>query len=319
MNRIDRLSAILILLQTKKIIKAVDISERFDISLRTVYRDMKALYEGGVPIGSEAGIGYYLVEGYHLPPVMFTLEEAGAMIVAEKLVNNFSDNSVKTYYNLAVDKIKSVLPDSHKDFIGNVDKHIHILHQHFNVSDDFSNNHITTIQKAISGNNCLQLEYFSRYKQEQTERIIEPLGLCFYGYQWHLIGYCKLRNDYRDFRLDRVKSLYLTEQCITNAKNFSIEHYFKNLWENEAVFKATITFKKEHISKIEQSKYYFGYYNETIYEDKVEMNFIVDDYTYIANWLITLSDITIKIEPIDLLCVIQGIIRKLHAKYLVKC
>lgn len=316
MNRIDRLSAILILLQTKKIIKASDISERFDISLRTVYRDMKALYEAGVPIGAEVGVGYYLVEGYHLPPVMFTPEEAGSLIIAGKLVNNFSDDSVKTYYNLAIDKIKSVLPISHKDFIEQIDNHIHILHNSFKVTDEFSNNYITTIQKAVSDKKCLEIEYFSQYKQEKTKRIIEPLGLCFYGYQWHLISYCKLRKDYRDFRLDRVKSLEIYDECIQSADNFSIKNYFKNLWEREAIYNVTITIKKEIASKIVQTKYYFGYYDEVVKEDEVEMKFIVDDYDYIANWLMSLGDSISSIKPDILKNNISKKVRLLSDKYL---
>ncbi len=75
MNRIDRLTAILIQLQGKRIVKAQDISDRFDISLRTVYRDVRALMEAGVPIGSEAGTGYYIVDGYHLPPSCSTVRK----------------------------------------------------------------------------------------------------------------------------------------------------------------------------------------------------------------------------------------------------
>ncbi|HEY8512458.1 MAG TPA: HTH domain-containing protein, partial [Cyclobacteriaceae bacterium] len=86
MNRIDRLTAILIHLQSKRLVKAEELASRFDISLRTVYRDVKALMEAGVPIGSEAGVGYFIVDGYHLPPVMFSQEEAGAMLLAGKLV-----------------------------------------------------------------------------------------------------------------------------------------------------------------------------------------------------------------------------------------
>ena len=80
MNRLDRLTAILIQLQTKRIVKAEEVAERFEISLRTVYRDVRSLMEAGVPIVSEAGEGYYIVDGFHLPPIMFNQEEASAML-----------------------------------------------------------------------------------------------------------------------------------------------------------------------------------------------------------------------------------------------
>lgn len=101
MNRIDRLTAILIQLQSKKIVKAEEIANRFEISLRTVYRDVKALMEAGVPIGSEGGIGYFIVDGYHLPPVMFNQEEASAMLMAGKLVEKMTDLSVRKAFESA--------------------------------------------------------------------------------------------------------------------------------------------------------------------------------------------------------------------------
>src|SRR5690606_7724559 len=120
MNRIDRLTAILIQLQTKRIVKAEEISERFEISLRTVYRDVKALMEAGVPIGSEAGKGYFIVDGYHLPPVMFNQDEASAMLTAGKLVDKMTDDSIRKAYESALLKIKSVLNDTEKDHLENL-------------------------------------------------------------------------------------------------------------------------------------------------------------------------------------------------------
>ena len=123
MNRIDRLTAILIQLQSKKIVLASEIADRFEISLRTVYRDVKALMEAGVPIGSEAGKGYFIVDGFHLPPVMFTQEEAGAMMMAGKLVEQMTDQSVRLSFDGALFKIKSVLNEAQKD-------HLQILQDH---------------------------------------------------------------------------------------------------------------------------------------------------------------------------------------------
>src|SRR4051812_30453187 len=127
MNRIDRLTAILIQLQTKRVVKAEEISDRFEISLRTVYRDVKALMEAGVPVGSEAGKGYFIVDGYHLPPVMFNQQEASAMLTAGKLVEKMTDDSIRKAYESALFKIRSVLNDSEKDHLENLQSSIAVF------------------------------------------------------------------------------------------------------------------------------------------------------------------------------------------------
>ena len=110
MNRIDRLTAILIHLQTKHIVKAREIAERFDISLRTVYRDIRALEDAGIPIGAQAGEGYYIIDGFHLPPVMFTREEAGSILLGGKLIDHFSDKSMNRQFESALYKMKNLKP-----------------------------------------------------------------------------------------------------------------------------------------------------------------------------------------------------------------
>src|SRR5690606_12965441 len=105
MNRIDRLTAILVQLQSKKVVTAQEIANRFEISLRTVYRDVRALEDAGVPIGAEAGKGYFIMEGYHLPPVMFTQQEANALVLGAKLIEGQTDVSIKKNFTEAMLKI----------------------------------------------------------------------------------------------------------------------------------------------------------------------------------------------------------------------
>src|ERR1043166_4121082 len=124
MNRIDRLAAIFLQLQSKRLVKAQDIAEKFSISLRTVYRDIRALEEGGVPIIGEAGVGYSLMQGYKLPPVMFNRDEASALLTAAKLVQSKTDAHTAKHYNSALDKIKAVLRFSEKEHIEEIDEHI---------------------------------------------------------------------------------------------------------------------------------------------------------------------------------------------------
>src|SRR5438045_9796978 len=131
MKRIDRVTAVLIQLQSKKVVKAQDIAERFNISLRTVYRDINTLQEAGVPIIGEAGVGYSIMDGYRLPPVMFTKEEATAFLMAEKILDKYTDNYNAGIYRSALYKIKAVLRSAEKDFISAIDENIMVLkHSH---------------------------------------------------------------------------------------------------------------------------------------------------------------------------------------------
>ena len=245
MNRIDRISAILIHLQTKKIVKASELSERFNISLRTVYRDMKALEEAGVPIGSEAGKGYYIVDGYHLPPVMFSNEEAISMLIGEKLINNLADKETKKNYNEAMFKIRSVLQDSEKDFLENLSPNIEILHYKFQKDDVDIQRQLSTIQKAIVEKKMVKIDYLSHYKKELVEgRFVEPIGLCYYSFTWHLIGYCKLRKDYRDFRLDRIKRITSTDRPYDPLKRKTIKEYLRAVASDRNLINITIHCKK---------------------------------------------------------------------------
>lgn len=109
MNRFNRVTAIFIQLQSKKFIRAKDIADRFNVSIRTVYRDVQTLVEAGVPIGTEAGIGYYIIDGYRLPPVMHTKEEVTAFLTAEKLIEKFTDNSTDSNFKSGMMKIRAIL------------------------------------------------------------------------------------------------------------------------------------------------------------------------------------------------------------------
>lgn len=316
MNRTDRLSAIIIMLQSKKLITAKEISIRFNISLRTVYRDMKALCEAGVPIGAEAGFGYYLVEGYHLPPVMFTPEEAGAMLVAGKLADKFGDKSVITYFNLAIDKIKSVLPDNQKEYIGQIEGQVHVFHHAVEPVGEFTNNYITSIQKAMVENKCLDITYFAKYNKTSNSRLIEPLGLCFYGFTWHLIAFCHLRNNFRDFRLDRIKGMGMSGREMTYNKEFSISEYFQSSFENEEVFNVVIRVDKEKAPLLSKTKYYFGFYKELVTDNYVEMHFAVNEYEYISTWLMSFGDMVLEIHNEHVREIILQKVSELSSKYL---
>jgi predicted DNA-binding transcriptional regulator YafY len=201
-KRISRLTAILTQLQTKRLITSTSLAEKFSVSVRTIYRDIRILEQAGVPISTEDGKGYTIMEGYRIPPVMFTENEANALITIEQLIQKNSDSSLVMAYSDAISKIKAVLLYATKDKVELLANRIVVSPAMPNIN---TSNSLTIIQNALTAFKTLNISYWSGHKDEKTERNIEPFAL-YYTLQesWALIAYCHLRKDYRMFRLDRI-------------------------------------------------------------------------------------------------------------------
>lgn len=322
MNRIDRLTAILIQLQGKKIVKASEISDRFNISLRTVYRDVKALQEAGVPIGAEAGTGYYIVEGYHLPPVMFSKEEAAALLTGEKLMEQFSDHSNRKQFSLAMEKIRSVLRGTEKDYLESLDENIAVLRFRPAATDagEFPNRFLSDIQQALGMNQVISMEYFSFQEEVATRREVEPVGIFHSSANWHLIAYCRLRQGYRDFRVDRIRKLSVLSATYKKDKHLSLQDYLEQQrsrhTETENTYLIKIALDNEVMRYVREQKYYFGLMEEKVVDNKTELTFLHSSLNYFARWLIMFGNQADVIQPAELKTVIGNLITELQGHYL---
>ncbi len=225
MNRIDRLFGILTLLQSKKHIQAEAIASKFNISIRTVYRDVKALCEQGVPVSFEQSKGYFIVNGYFLPPISFNSDEAGALLLIESIVYGFSDKSIKKNYSSALNKIKAVLNNAQKEKLERLNNTTHLQLPPCILPDV---DYLTSLQTAISSKFIIEMRY-TNSKEEVSKRSIEPIGLVFYALSWHVIAWCHLRNDYRDFKLSRIRSIKNTEIPFTRTEHLELSEYIKLL------------------------------------------------------------------------------------------
>lgn len=225
MNRIDRLFGILILLQSKKYVTAEKIANQYQISVRTVYRDMKALSEQGVPLSFEQHKGYFIVQGYFLPPISFNSDEANALILMERFLAGFADKSITNHYTTALNKIKAVLKTSQKEKLESLNESIK-LQLPDRLTNDFE--YLSILQNAISAKCLIEINYKNN-KEEISQREIEPIGLIFYAFSWHLIGWCHLRNDYRDFKVDRIINVKCTEIPFKKSTHMLLNEYMKLL------------------------------------------------------------------------------------------
>lgn len=221
MNRIDRLFSILTVLQSRKYVSAEFLSEQFDISVRTVYRDVKALGESGIPVTFEPHRGYCIVPGYFLAPVAFTSEEANALLLSESLVSGFTDKGTQAHFGSALTKVKSVLKTSQKEKIDQLGDSIK-LQVPMRIATDFD--HLASIQQAITGQLQLEIAY-TNLRDEASTRCVEPIGLVFYAFSWHVIAWCHLRSEYRDFKVSRIVRLRNTGKPFLKGKHIALGEY----------------------------------------------------------------------------------------------
>lgn len=225
MNRIDRLFGILTVLQSRRYMPAEKIAERFHISVRTVYRDIKALISQGIPVSFEPAKGYFIVQGYFLPPIAFNSDEANALLLMESVVYAFTDKSIHSHYSNALNKIRSVLRHSQKEKLEQLNNNIRLQLPPCCVNDY---EYLSLLQQSISAHSIIAFDYKNN-REEVSRRNAEPIGLIFYVMSWHLIAWCHLRADYRDFKVSRILKLHNTGLPFTRADHIEVNDYMKSL------------------------------------------------------------------------------------------
>lgn len=224
--RISRLTSILTKLQTKRLITAPELAKRFSVSVRTIYRDIRTLEQAGVPIISEEGRGYKIMEQYRIPPVMFTEEEANALILTEQLVQKNKDASLIRDYTNAIDKIKAVLGRSTKEKANLLSERTRFDQ---NTQSERTSDNISTLQYALTNFILVSIRYTNE-AGNTTTRDLEPFALLSTE-NWLLIAWCRLRKEFRYFRLDRIEELKLLSEKFT-PHNISLQEFFDKYHES---------------------------------------------------------------------------------------
>ena len=296
MNRFNRVTAIFIQLQSRKIVRAKDIAERFNISIRTVYRDIQTLAEAGVPIGSEAGVGYYLIDGYRLPPVMFSKEEVTAFLTAEKLIEKFTDNSIDLNFKSGMMRIRAILRNTEKELLESIEENIEVIRRKPFLDNSGNTNGIQLLIESISERKSLNIRYHTFYSNEIKDRNIEPIGIFFSGNYWHTIAFCELRKDYRDFRLDRILNISKTDR-IFKKEHPSIKDYLNKISREQNLETIVIRVDKTIAQYLNEQKYYNGFVDEQETEDTVQMTFLTSSPNYFVRWYLMFADKAEIISP----------------------
>ncbi|TRZ43565.1 helix-turn-helix transcriptional regulator [Robertkochia solimangrovi] len=307
-KRFDRIIAILVQLQSKRIVKAQELADRFEVSLRTIYRDVRTLETSGIPIVSEAGVGYSIMEGYRLPPVMFTREEAGSFVAAEKFMQKFLDKTLGSYHESAMFKIKSVLRGREKDWVEALESQIVV-----DPSADLFNTEIPDalqiIFESIAEKNQVFLSYHASRSDETTERNIEPVGLFHENGFWYIMAYCHFRKDYRQFRTDRIVDIKRTNLDFT-LDHGSLDEYRKDT-DSCPKIKVRIAVDKHVIPYINSGKNYYGFVSQQAEGNTVEMTFMTRDiHNSFSRWYLMFCDYATILEPESLKIRVREIIEK---------
>jgi predicted DNA-binding transcriptional regulator YafY len=292
MNRTDRLVSLVMLLQSRRVITAAEMARHFEITERTVYRDLAALGEGGVPIVGEPGVGYSLMKGYQLPPVMFTPQEALALVTSSSLAEGMTDHSVRSPMRSALAKLTALLPAEQQSQAQALQKAIAVQQQ----KEKRPPVPLSTLQAATVERRVLRLKYHGLQRQQPTQRDVEPLGLTFYAQQWHLIAWCRLRNEVRDFRHDRILSCAPTAEQSPRRADFDLHDYLTKCHRSE--IGATVVLRV-HRSIADVLRRAWGpLVEEVLLEgDWLTFSLRIGEMDYIARWLVGFGQMVTVLEP----------------------
>lgn len=293
-KRFDRIVALLIQLQSKRIVKAQDLADRFGVSLRTIYRDIRTLEAAGVPIASEAGVGYTIMEGYRLPPVMFTKEEAASFVAAEKLMQKFTDPTLVAHYEGAMMKLKAVLRGAEKDWVANLEGQISIFSEQ-EIFNEAIPNALEILFESIANKTQVFLSYEGIKADAPVERTIEPVGIFNESNFWYVMAYCHLRQAYRQFRADRMHQIKRT------ATPYTLTHpslQSLRAKEHQQKIKVRLLVDKPVAKFLKGSRQHYGFISERPVNNQTEMTFMTTDIKdHFSRWYVMFGDHAAIIEP----------------------
>lgn len=218
MNRTDRLLAIVLELQARKWVRAEDLAATFEVSKRTIYRDMLALDESGVPVVSIPGQGYSLVEGYFLPPLTFTTDEAIMLLLGADFVGQHFDTQYRGAAQSASRKIMVVLPEHLRREVEYLESSIRFI----TFNEPAAPETLQKLRRAIIQRRTVSFRYHARESNETNPREADPYALLHIGGVWMLVAYCHLRRDVRHFRLDRMEDVAVLDKVFERPPDFKI-------------------------------------------------------------------------------------------------
>ncbi len=219
MRRADRLFEIIQLLRRHKLLRAQDLAEKLEVSDRTIYRDIRDLMATGVPIEGEAGVGYVLRKGYDLPPLMFRADEVEALTLGARIIESWADPELAEAAASALSKIEAVIPDSLRRRMTDMTLIAPEAHWSEPITIDAAE-----VRRAVRNRVKLRIDYRDA-DNKQSERVVRPLAIAFFGPVWLMVTWCELRRDFRNFRLDRIAAMTSMDETFRDEPGRSLRDY----------------------------------------------------------------------------------------------
>lgn len=219
MRRADRLFQIIQGLHHERAVTARQLAERLEVSDRTIYRDIQDLSLSGVPITGEAGLGYRLMKGFHLSPLMFTEEELAALLLGARMVQAWTDKGLARAAHQAISKIEHVIPDHLKPELERQEIMVPAFPFSLTVSDE-----LEVLRGAIKQQRKVHFDY-QREDNQKSNRTVHPLGLFYWGKVWTLVAWCELRDNFRHFRLDRMSNIASLETRYESIEGRTLQDF----------------------------------------------------------------------------------------------
>ncbi|KAF7599182.1 MAG: DNA-binding transcriptional regulator [Candidatus Dactylopiibacterium carminicum] len=226
MRRADRLFRLVELLRSRHCATGAWLAEQLQVSLRTLYRDIRDLSLSGVPIEGEAGVGYRLRYRMDVPPLMFDAEELEALLIGTRMVQAWADADLARAASGALAKIHNALPEARKREAR--------LARIFVPPANTAPAWLGPLREAIRARHIVHLDY-SDAAGARSQRSVWPLGLFFWGAAWTLIGWCQLRDDFRHFRLDRMLTLDVGDESFPDQPGRRLDDFFDQLERRESI------------------------------------------------------------------------------------
>ncbi|KOR76042.1 helix-turn-helix transcriptional regulator [Paenibacillus solani] len=296
MNKTDRMLAILLELQQRKIVRAEDLASIFETSVRTIYRDIQALSEAGVPVMGAPGQGYSLMAGYFLPPVMFTTEEAVALLIGADFVERF-DVGYGLKAQASRKKIEFILPEAVRADASRVRKTMRLLTPVNKATSEEEKDYVEMVRRAILEKRKIEFHYVKKMSDSTGDRksfrSAAPYGLAFLQGSWTLVAWCDLRQDIRHFRLSRMKDLTVLEERFEMPPDFSLEAYRP---PDDRNLQVRILANPDIADRVKESG---NYYMETFEEceDGLLVSFRVRRPEEILQWVLGWGSDVVVLEP----------------------